>query len=81
LIKRRIQEYFNPERSLRELKRGESILYKSLLKSGYQNFTLEILEVVDIAELSSAEARLLLLAREQHYIDLLEPEYNILKVA
>lgn len=31
-LHRRIQEYFNPERSLRELKRGESIFYKSLLK-------------------------------------------------
>jgi group I intron endonuclease len=80
-LHRRIQEYFNPERSLRELKRGESMLYKSLMKYGYLNFTLEILEVLDIAELSSVEARLLLLTREQHYIDLIDPEYNILKVA
>jgi len=80
-LHRRIQEYFNPERSLRELKRGESMFYKSLLKYGYLNFTLEILEVLDIAELSSVEARLLLLTREQHYIDLMDPEYNILKVA
>lgn len=80
-LHRRIQEYFNPVRSLRELKRGESMLYKSLLKYGYLNFTLEILEVVDAAELSSTEARLLLLDREQYYIDLLDPEYNILKVA
>lgn len=80
-LQRRIQEYLNPERSLRELKRGESMLYKSLLKYGYQNFTLEIMEVIDTAELSSTEARILLLASEQHYIDLLEPEYNILKVA
>lgn len=80
-LHRRIPEYFNPERSLRELKRGESMFYKSLLKYGYLNFTLEILEVLDIAELSSVEARLLLLTREQHYIDLMDPEYNILKVA
>jgi hypothetical protein len=51
-LHRRIQEYFNPERSLRELKRGESMFYKSLLKYGYLNFTLEILEVF----LSSVEA-------------------------
>jgi hypothetical protein len=80
-LHRRIQEYFNPERSLRELKRGESMLYKSLLKYGYLNFTLEILEVVNVEGLTSAEARVLLLEREQHYIDLLEPEYNILKIA
>ena len=29
-LHRRIQEYFNPGRSLRELNRGESMLYKSL---------------------------------------------------
>jgi group I intron endonuclease len=80
-LHRRIQENFNPERSLRELNRGESILYKSLLKYGYLNFTLEILEVVNVEGLTSAEARVLLLEREQHYIDLLDPEYNILKTA
>jgi excinuclease UvrABC nuclease subunit len=80
-LHRRIQEYFNPERSLRELKRGESMLYKSFLKYGYKSFTLEILEVVNVDELNSTEARTLLLSREQYYIDLLNPEYNILKVA
>lgn len=80
-LHRRIQEYFNPERSLRELKRGESILYKSLLKYGYQSFTLEILEIVNVDNLNSTEARIMLLDREQYYIDLLKPDYNILKVA
>ncbi len=77
----RIKEYFNSERSLRELKRGESMLYKSLLKYGYINFTLEILEVVNVDGLTSTEARSILLDKEQYYIDLLEPEYNILKKA
>lgn len=80
-LHRRIQEYFNPERSLRELKRGESMMYKSLLKYGYQSFTLEILETVNVDNLNSTEAKTILLEREQHYIDLLKPEYNILKVA
>jgi group I intron endonuclease len=57
------------------------MLCKSLLKYGYLNFTLEILEVVNVEGLTSAEARVLLLEREQHYIDLLDPEYNILRTA
>jgi hypothetical protein len=80
-LNRRIKEYFNPERSLRELKRGESMLYKSLLKYGYTNFTLEILEVLNVDELTTMKARTTLLDKEQYYIDLLKPEYNILKKA
>lgn len=56
-------------------------MYKSLLKYGYINFTLEILEVVNVDGLTSTEARSILLDKEQYYIDLLEPEYNILKKA
>jgi group I intron endonuclease len=43
-----------------------------LLKHGYSKFKLEILEYCD--QDSAVE-------REQYYIDLLNPEYNILKVA
>jgi len=43
-----------------------------LLKYGYSNFTLEILEY---CEPENA------LAREQHYLDHLKPEYNILQIA
>jgi group I intron endonuclease len=57
------------------------MLYKSFLKYGYQSFTLEILEIVDVNNLNSTEARIMLLEREQYYIDLLKPEYNILKIA
>lgn len=45
---------------------------KALLKYGYSNFTLDILEYCD-----NNNVRL----REQHYIDLLKPDYNILKIA
>ena len=48
------------------------MIYKALLKNGYSNFTLEILEYCDLADL---------IKREQYYIDLLKPEYNILKIA
>jgi group I intron endonuclease len=48
------------------------MIYSALLKKGYSNFTLEILEYCDSADL---------LKREQYYIDKLNPEYNILKTA
>lgn len=44
----------------------------ALLKYGYNNFTLDILEYC---------SKDLLIEREQYYLDLLNPEYNILKQA
>lgn len=49
-----------------------SIIYNALLKNGYSNFSLEILEYCKPEEV---------IKREQFYIDLLKPEYNILQVA
>jgi len=48
------------------------IIYKALLAYDYDNFTLEILEHCESS---------VLLEREQYYIDLLKPNYNILKIA
>lgn len=48
------------------------IISKALLKYGYSNFKLEILEYCNEDNLRN---------REQHYLDLLQPEYNILKIA
>lgn len=45
---------------------------RALIKYGYSNFTLEILEYCEIP---------LLLDREQYYLDLLKPTYNIAKIA
>jgi hypothetical protein len=39
------------------------------------------LEYIDVSNLPKEEARKLILEREQYYLDLLKPEYNILKVA
>jgi len=47
-------------------------IYKAILKYGYFAFNLEILEYCDPDKV---------VAREQYYIDLLKPEYNLLKVA
>lgn len=48
------------------------MINSAFLKYGYSNFTLEILEYCE-----SSEAVL----REQYYLDLLKPEYNILSTA
>jgi group I intron endonuclease len=54
------------------LDNGSSIIYNSLLKYGYANFSLDILEYCKPNKL---------IFREQYYMDILKPEYNILKVA
>ena len=49
-----------------------SIIYKSLLKHGYSEFRLEILEYCNSEDV---------IKREQFFLDYLKPEYNILKIA
>jgi len=67
----RFRDYFkisyisNPSRS-------NSIIHRALIKYGYSNFQLEILEYCDIN---------MCIEREQYYLDLLNPKYNILKKA
>jgi group I intron endonuclease len=48
------------------------MIYNSILKNGYSSFSLEILEYCDRDQAIS---------REQYFLDLLNPEYNILKKA
>jgi group I intron endonuclease len=48
------------------------LISKALIRHGYSNFTLEILEYCDRSDT---------LLREQYYLDLCKPEYNLLKVA
>jgi group I intron endonuclease len=54
------------------LKKGKSAIYSSIINNGIHNFKLEILEYCSPAKC---------IKREQHYLDLLQPEYNILKNA
>jgi len=49
-----------------------SLIARALIKYGYYNFQLEILEYCEPSNC---------IDREQYYIDLLKPEYNILKTA
>lgn len=58
--------------SFRYLSTNKMLISKALLKYGYSKFTLEILEYCE-----SSEAIL----KEQHYLDLLKPEYNVLRTA
>ena len=47
-------------------------IYKALIKHGYSNFSLEIIEYCEPS---------LAVSREQYYLDLLKPEYNVLQIA
>lgn len=52
--------------------RKELIISRALIKYGYDNFSVSILEYCDRCDLT---------VREQHYLDKLNPQYNILKIA
>lgn len=67
-LTRRLRDYFSTKFLKKEILKNNSLIYRALLKYGYSNFRLEILEYCD--KLSAIE-------REQYYIDLLKPEYNI----
>lgn len=67
-ITRRLRNYY----SIYYLEKSNMAISKGLLKYGYFNFSLHILEYCDES---------ILLKREQYYLDLLKPEYYILKVA
>jgi len=69
-LSKRLRNYLNIS-YLSDLK-DIMLIYKALLTHGFDNFTLEILEYCNPSDLIN---------REQHYIDLLKPEYNILKIA
>jgi hypothetical protein len=69
-LSRRFKEYYSIYRLLNI--DPEMLISKGLLKYGYSNFSLEIIEYCELSNL---------IEREQYYIDLLKPEYNIEKVA
>lgn len=70
-LKKRMSEYYR-ESYITHPSRGKSIICFALVKYGYSNFSLSILEYCDRTEVIS---------REQYYLDLLNPSYNILKYA
>ena len=60
------------EHPFRLMKEESMIINKALLKHSYQNFSLTILEICN-------KDYDLILAREKHYFEVYQPEYNILK--
>lgn len=66
-LRRRLLEYFNVNRLLKEESMPINI---ALLKYGYTNFSITILEICDKDSIMS---------REKHFFGLYFPEYNILK--
>lgn len=67
-LAKRLASYYNKN----ELNRNPRPIQDALFKYGHKNFTLEILEYCPETKL---------LEREQFYLDLLVPDYNILKYA
>ena len=65
----RLYKYF----SITHITKYNTPIHNALLKYGFNNFSLEILEY--------CEHGIDLVKREQYYFDLLKPEYNILKIA
>jgi group I intron endonuclease len=73
-LSKRFRNYF----AKKYLNRFKSMyIYNALLCHGYSAFSLDIVEYIDISNLSKEDARLLILKREQFYIDELKPGYNI----
>jgi hypothetical protein len=64
--------YYNVNFLERIVLTSNSRIYKALLDDGYDSFTLEILEYCD---------KSITIEREQYYIDLIKPEYNIQNIA
>lgn len=68
----RFSNYYSTTYLNKRVEKGSSIIYSSILKHGYCNFSLDILEYCEPN---------LLISREQYYIDCLKPKYNILTTA
>jgi group I intron endonuclease len=70
-LAKRFTLYFSLTYLQKQAKKN-SIICRALLKNGHSNFSLEILEYCDPK---------VVIEREQYYMDLLSPEYNVLKFA
>lgn len=68
----RFRKYYSFGNISLELLKGKSLIYSAIWKYGLENFQIEILEYC-VAENA--------ISREQYYLDLLKPKYNILTTA
>lgn len=71
-LSKRFAAYYSKIHIKKKLSLGSSAIYSALLKYDYSNFSLDIIEYCEPN---------ILISREQYYIDLLKPVYNILKIA
>jgi group I intron endonuclease len=67
-LRRRLLEYYNINRLLRESSRPINL---AILEHGFSNFSFAVLEFCNIKDL---------MGREKYYFELLIPEYNVLKI-
>lgn len=67
-LSKRLSQYLSIKFLNKELLNGKSKIYSALLNYSYSNFSLTILEYCDLADV---------IKREQYYLDLLKPTYNI----
>jgi excinuclease UvrABC nuclease subunit len=74
---KRFYSYFSVNYLKDKTVKHNSRIYTALLKHGYSSFNLEILEYLPLLRKYSQDYRSVRLEREQHYIDLLKPKYNI----
>jgi len=68
----RFRKYYSFRNISLELLKGKSLIYSAIVKYGLKNFQIEILEYCATENAIS---------REQYYLDLLKPKYNILTTA
>ncbi len=71
-LNKRLYQYYSLKLMELYLQKRKSYIFSAIIKYGYSNFTLEIIEYCD---------KLKVIEREQFYIDLLRPKYNLLQVA
>lgn len=76
-LSKRLNYYYSPL----ALKRANNYISRAIITHTHSAFSLTILEYVDILDKDKKEARVLILSKEQHYIDLFSPEYNINPIA
>lgn len=81
-LNRRLNEYLSLLYVARNLKKGNSAILSALLKYGAANFGIKILELIEFeSNQSKSERKSTILSKEQHFIDLIKPDYNINKTA
>ena len=71
-LNRRLSDYYCIDKFKRIRIKGRSLISNAILKYKINNFNLDILEYCEPN---------IIIEREQYYLDLLKPEYNICKIA